>query len=91
MVAIEDLRKCVKDGLQFVKSQKDVRDAEIFASWNDQVTARINYTSDIPCNGVQEPKNISGYGVGVLVVFDTSDTIKIGFGSDTGEIGRAHV
>ena len=86
MVAIEDLRKCVKDGLQFVKSQKDVRDAEIFASWNDQVTLRINYTSDIPCNGVQEPKNISGYGVGVLVVFDTSDTIKIGFGSDTGDL-----
>ena len=86
MVAIEDLRKCVKDGLQFVKSQKDVRDAEIFASWNDQLTVRINYTSDIPCNGVQEPKNISGYGVGVLVVFDTSDGIKIGFGSDTGDL-----
>ncbi|MGH7800232.1 MAG: TldD/PmbA family protein [Thermodesulfobacteriota bacterium] len=86
MVAIKDLRKCVKDGLQFVKSQKDVRDAEIFASWNDQVTVRINYTSDIPCNGVQEPKNISGYGVAVLVVFDTSDTIKIGFGSDTGDL-----
>src|SRR3990172_11716026 len=49
MVTVEDLRKCVKDGLQ-------------------------------------EPKNISGYGVGVLVVFDTSDGIKIGFGSDTGDL-----
>ncbi len=86
MVSVEDLRKCVRDGLQFVKSQNDVRDAEIFTSWNDQLTVRINYTSDIPCNGVQEPKNISGYGVGVLVVFDTSEGMKIGVGSDTGDL-----
>ncbi|MBI2486280.1 MAG: TldD/PmbA family protein [Deltaproteobacteria bacterium] len=86
MITIEDLRKCVKDGIQFVESQNDIREAEIFASWNDNVTVRINYTSDIPCNGVHEPKNIVGYGVGIVAVFDTPEGFKIGSGSDTGDL-----
>lgn len=86
MIAIEDLKRCVREGLEYVKSQKDIIDAETFASWNDHVTVRINYTSDIPCNGVHEPKNIEGYGLGILAVFDTSEGIKIGFGSDTGDL-----
>ncbi len=86
MVTILDLRKCVKDGIEFVRSQKDIREAEIFASWNDNLTVRINYTSDIPCNGVQEAKNIEGYGVGILAVFETKAGIKIGSGSDTGDL-----
>ena len=86
MITIEELRKSVKEGIQFVQTQKDVREAEIFASWNDNVTVRINYTSDIPCNGVHEPKNIVGYGVGIVAVFDTSEGVKIGSGSDTGDL-----
>jgi PmbA protein len=86
MVEIEDLRRCVREALDYVKSQKGIRAAEIFASWNDQVTVRINYTSDIPCNGVHEPKNIVGYGLGILALFDTPEGIKIGFGSDTGDL-----
>lgn len=86
MITIEDLRRCVRDGLEYIKSQKDIKDAEIFASWNDHVTVRINYTSDIPCNGVQEPKNIEGYGLGILVVLDKPEGLKIGFGSDTGDL-----
>ncbi len=86
MIAIEDLRRCVSEGLEYIKSQKGLRDAEIFASWNDHVTVRINYTSDIPCNGIHEPKNIEGYGLGILAVFDTPEGLKIGFGSDTGDL-----
>lgn len=86
MITIEDLRGCIRKGLEYIKSHKDIRDAEIFASWNDHVTARINYTSDIPCNGIHEPKNIEGYGLGILAVFDTPEGLKIGFGSDTGDL-----
>jgi predicted Zn-dependent protease len=86
MITVENLRKCVRDGISFIKSQEDIKEAEIFASWNDNLTARINYTSDIPCSGVHEPKNIVGYGVGILAVFNTPEGIKIGFGSDTGDL-----
>ncbi len=86
MITIEHLRKCVKEGIQLVQSQDDIKEAEIFASWNDNLTVRINYTSDIPCNGVHEAKNIVGYGVGILAVFETSEGLKIGSGSDTGDL-----
>lgn len=86
MVTTENIRRWVREGLEYVKSQRDIRDAEIFASWNDQITVRINYTSDIPCNGIHEPKNIEGYGLGILAVFDTPEGLKIGFGSDTGDL-----
>jgi PmbA protein len=86
MITVEALRRCVSNGLEFVKSQEGIREAEIFASWNDLLTVRINYTSDIPCNGVHEPKNIAGYGIGILAVFDMPEGVKTGFGSDTGDL-----
>jgi PmbA protein len=86
MISIEDLRRCVKEGLSFVEFQPYIKEAELFASWNDNMTVRINYTSDIPCSGVHEPKNIAGYGVGVLAVFDTAEGTKVGFGSETGDL-----
>ncbi|HEX3036278.1 MAG TPA: TldD/PmbA family protein [Thermodesulfobacteriota bacterium] len=86
MITVESLRECVREGLEFVKSQKDIREAEIYALWSDRLTVRINYTSDIPCNGVQEPKNIAGYGVGIVAVFDTPEGTKVGSGSDTGDL-----
>ncbi|GAN33548.1 MAG: TldD/PmbA family protein [Candidatus Brocadia sp. AMX2] len=81
MISIEELQSCVRNGIDFVKKQKDVIDAEIFASWNEQITVRLNYTSDIPCSGVQEPKSTQLSGIGLLVVFKTGKEIKIGFGS----------
>lgn len=81
MIPIEELRNCVHDGMDYIKKQKDVVDAEIFASWNEQITVRLNYTSDIPCNGVHEPKSTQMSGIGLFVIFKTGKEIKIGFGS----------
>ena len=58
MIELENLRKIVEQGLEYIKSQTDIQDAEVFVSWYDNITVRLNYTSDIPCNGVQEPINI---------------------------------
>lgn len=86
MIKVEVLRKCVGDGLHFIRLQQDVREAEVFASWNESITVRVNYTSEIPCSGVHEPKSVISYGIGVLAVFDTPQGIKVGFGSDTGDL-----
>ena len=80
MIGVEELRNCVRKGVDFIKKQKDVVDAEIFASWNELITVRLNYTSDIPCNGVHEPKSTQLSGVGVQVVFNAGKQMKIGFG-----------
>lgn len=81
MISIEELKTCTRDGIDFIKKQKDVIDAEIFASWNEHITVRLNYTSDIPCNGVHEPKSTQMSGIGLLVIFRAGKGIKIGFGS----------
>ena len=81
MIGLETLRDCVRNGIDFVKKQKDVIDAEIFASWNEHITVRLNYTSDIPCNGVHEPKSTQFSGIGLFVVFKAGKEIKVGFGS----------
>src|SRR3989338_1921854 len=81
MADIEELRTCVRNGIDFAKNQKDVIDAEIFASWNEHITVRLNYTSDIPCNGVHEPKSTQFNGIGLFVVFKAGKEIKVGFGS----------
>lgn len=86
MISIEELRACVRNGIDFIKKQKDVIDAEIFASWNEQIIVRLNYTSDIPCNGVHEPKSTQFSGIGLLAVFETGKGIKIGFGSSSNNI-----
>jgi PmbA protein len=83
VIELENLRKIVEQGLEYIKSQQDVQDAEVFVSWYDNITVRLNYTSDIPCNGVQEPKNILG---GVFASFKTPDGLKTGYGSETADL-----
>jgi len=86
VIELENLTKIIEQGLEYIKSQKDIQDAEVFACWYDNITVRLNYTSDIPCNGAQEPKNILGYGVGVFASFKTSDGLKTGYGNETADL-----
>ncbi|MBI3328043.1 MAG: TldD/PmbA family protein [Nitrospinae bacterium] len=89
MIDIAELRRFVADGLEAIRSE--VVDAEIFAAWNEQLIARLNYTSDIPCNGVQEPKSSAAYGVGVLATFREGDELRLGFGSEPGDLSLTGV
>jgi PmbA protein len=65
MIPLSDLKKSAAEGLAFVKQQDDVVEAEVFVSANGVLLTRLNYTSHIPCNGVEEPKSLVNYGVGV--------------------------
>ena len=91
MIKIEELRTAVANALKQVKKQKDVIDAEVFASWNDLITIRLNYTSDIPCNGIHEPKSIQSYGLGILATFKKGNRIETGFGSVTNDMTKEGV
>jgi predicted Zn-dependent protease len=88
MIKTEELRTAVADALKYIKKQKDVIDAEVFASWNDLITIRLNYTSDIPCNGVHEPKSIQSYGLGILATFKRGNRLEVGFGSVTNDLTK---
>ena len=76
MLSVADLRRAVKNALAFASSQPDVAEVEVFASAGANLTVRLNYTSHIPSNGVEEPKSTEGYGLGVRATFRTPDGIK---------------
>ncbi len=77
MPTTEELRRAVADALALVSAQPGVREVEAFAAANRTLLARLNYTSHIPCNGVEEPKSSEAYGLGLQVAFDTADGIAI--------------
>src|SRR5260370_19623807 len=87
MTTTNDLERAVEAGLAYLKLQDDVEEAEVYASSNGILLARLNYTSHIPCNGVEEPKSVINYGIGVQAVFGGAGGAKrIGFGSEASDI-----
>lgn len=84
MIDIERLRECVGKGLETTK--KEGVELEAFASWNELITIRLNYTSDIPSLGVQEPKSNQSFGVGVQAVFRGKGKVTTGFGSESNDL-----
>src|SRR2546427_10767587 len=88
MIPLSDLKKAAAEGLAFLKQQEDIEEAEVFVSANGVLLTRLNYTSHIPCNGVEEPKSLVNYGVGVQAVSRSGDgeTRKAGFGSEPSDI-----
>ena len=69
MVNLTTLKETAEQGLRLLRRQKDVHEAELFVAANAVLTARLNYVSHIPCNGVEEPKSIESYGLSVRAVF----------------------
>lgn len=87
MLSLNNLKKATAEGLAYLKQQDDIEEAEVYVSANGLLLARLNYTSHIPCNGVEEPKSVENYGVGVQAVFGGKGAaVRIGFGSETSDI-----
>jgi PmbA protein len=94
MIPVITLRTAVRKALQQLSRMKDVAEAEVFASSTEQLLCRLNYTSEIPCNGLEEPKSMESFGIGIRAVFtgvDRSggrDVPHIGFGSEARDFSR---
>ena len=86
MIPLAHLKKSVTDALAYLRSIEDIEEAEVFASSNGQLLTRLNYTSHIPCNGVEEPKSTESFGIGIQAVFKTPEGRKFGFGSESSDI-----
>ena len=82
LTPLSQLNRAVRDGLAYLKTQPDIAEAEVFASANGNLTVRLNYTSRIPSNAVEEPKSLESYGLGINVAFNTPEGVKTGFGSE---------
>jgi hypothetical protein len=89
MIPLHLMQKAAADGLAFLRSQRDIEEAEVFVASNGTLLTRLNYTSHIPCNGVEEPKSIVNYGIGVQAAFrgEGGGMHRVGFGSETSDLG----
>src|SRR5207247_10551907 len=65
MRTVGELAKAAEEALALVARQPAVVEAEVFAASNSALLTRLNYTSHIPCNGVEEPKSSEAYGLGI--------------------------
>lgn len=86
MLSIRQLKAAAEAALAQVQAAPDVQEAEVFLASNGSLLTRLNYTSHIPSNGVEEPKSTESYGIGVQVVFAGDGGPRIGFGSETSDI-----
>src|SRR3990170_722132 len=86
MITTSELAKAVEQALGYLNSTGDMAEAEVFASSNRSLITRLNYTSHIPCNGVEEAKSTESNGIGIQAAFRTDAGIKIGFGSEPSDL-----
>lgn len=86
MRTIEELKNAVESALGFLKTQPDIKEAEVFVSSNTNSLCRLNFTSHIPSNGVEEPKSSESFGIGIQAVFKRAEGNFIGFGSEPGDL-----
>ncbi len=86
MVTTSELEKAAAQAFEYLKAQPDIQEVEVFAAANASLLTRINYTSHIPCNGVEEPKSTESYGIGIQAAFKAPEGPKIGFGSEPSDL-----
>src|SRR3990170_3624408 len=87
MIPLSQLENAVREGLAYLRAQEDVAEGEVYTAANGVLLTRLHYTSHIPCNGVEEPKSVTNYGVGVQAAFrGDGELLRIGFGSETSDI-----
>ena len=91
LLPLAKLRTATREALAYVRAQADVAEAEVFASANTNLTIRINYTSHIPSNGVEEPKSVESFGLGLRVAFRHPDGLTTGFGSEPTDLSMEGV
>ncbi len=91
MTSTADLARAAAEAFALLRAQPDVREAEVFVADNRALLARLNYTSHIPCHGVEEPKSTGARGVGLRVVLGGPDGPRVGFGSEATDLGPAGV
>ncbi len=85
-ITTAELAKAAGQAFEFLKPQPDIQEAEVFVASNASLLTRINYTSHIPSNGVEEPKSAESYGIGIQAVFKTPQGATIGFGSEPSDL-----
>ncbi len=79
MKPLNELKAAVEQGLRWIEKRRGVREAEVYASANNLAVLRICYATNVPSNGLEEPKSLDDFGLSARVVFKDG---KVGFGKE---------
>ena len=86
MIKASELKSFAREAAAIVARDKDVAAFEIYCASGDNRIARLNYTSDIPCRGVEELKSHSADGFQIRIVMKR-DEHEVGTAYDAGDFG----
>ena len=68
MLTARELNSFAKQAAEVVAREADCAAFEVYCSSLEQIVARLNYTSDIPCRGVEEVKSLGADGFALRIV-----------------------
>ncbi|MFZ0888861.1 MAG: metallopeptidase TldD-related protein [Candidatus Binataceae bacterium] len=68
MLTSRELVSFAKEAMGVVAREADCAAFEIYCSSSEQIVARLNYTCDIPCRGVEEIKSLAADGFALRIV-----------------------
>jgi PmbA protein len=85
MRSLAELKSFAREAARLVAREKDLAAYEIYCSSSEQIVCRLNYTSDIPCRGVEEVKSLSAEGFALRIVA-RDDPHRNGLAFEAGEM-----
>jgi PmbA protein len=98
MIRASELKSFAREAAATVARDREIAQFEIYCASGDNRIARLNYTSDIPCRGVEELKSHAADGFQIRIVMKR-DAHEIGSAYEAGDfsteavrsaLGRAH-
>ena len=90
MLSIAALKQFAREGARILSAEPDLAQFELYCSSAEQLVMRLNYTSDIPSNGLEECKSLGAEGFAIRIV-PRRNRHEIGTGYIAGDLSGAAV
>ncbi len=90
MLTLNDLGHFARAAAGVLARESDVARFEVYCSSGDQRIVRLNYTSDIPCRGVEESKSLAADGFALRIAM-RRDAHEMGFAAEAGDLSLGNV
>ncbi|HEY2107555.1 MAG TPA: metallopeptidase TldD-related protein, partial [Candidatus Binataceae bacterium] len=68
ILSAAEIRRFVAEAASMLRRQRDLTAFEVYCSSGEQIVARINFTGEIACRGVEEVKSLAADGFALRIV-----------------------
>lgn len=85
-IDLQDLRLCISFALDAIASDPAIVEAEVCTSWCEQNLAPFQYGAGQTDDAIITPRSSTTFGIGIMVVVESPDERRVGFGSEIGDL-----